>query len=177
MEKSFEEFRQEVFSRGNRKEHKVKGSVGVYDMYKHIRRNGWYNIGRPVTEKEFYAIVRGVNKLLADEIALGHTVVFPERMGKLEMRKLKRGAFLVDNKLKITYPVNWNDTLRLWYEDEEARKKKTLIRNENEWVYYVKYCKWHANYENKEFYQFKLNSFIKWAMRDNIKSGKTDTIW
>jgi hypothetical protein len=66
---------------------KVKGSVGVYDMYKAIRKHHWYNIGRPVTEKEFYGIIRGINNLLAEELANGQSVDLPDRMGRLELRK------------------------------------------------------------------------------------------
>ena len=71
---------------------KVRNSWGIYDVYKSVRKHHWYNIGRPVTEKEFYSIIRSVNKLLAEEIALGHTVKLPQKMGKLELRKYEVGA-------------------------------------------------------------------------------------
>ena len=75
----------------------VTNSWGVYDAYKLIRKNGWYNIGRPLKEKEFYAIVRGVNKLLAENIINGETVKFPEKMGLLELRKW------VQNKIDMDF--------------------------------------------------------------------------
>ena len=43
--------------------------------------------------------------------------------------------------------------------------------------YYVKYAKSVAKYENKAFYQFVLNAFIKKALKENIKEGKIDTIY
>lgn len=156
---------------------KVRDSVGVYDMYKYIRKNHWYDIGRPVTEKEFYSIVRSINRLMADEISSGNTINFPSRMGKLELRKYKAGAFMVDGKLRITYPIDWGGTLNLWREDEEARKNKTTLRHQNEWVYHIRYVKHDATYENKLFYQFDVNTFIKKALVSNIKQGNTDTLW
>ena len=42
--------------------HKITNSFGVYDSYKWIRKNKWLNIGRPVTEHEFYSIIRTMNK-------------------------------------------------------------------------------------------------------------------
>lgn len=156
---------------------KVTNSYGVYDAYKHIRKNGWYDIERPIKEKEFYSIVRGVNKYFADEISNGNTVVFPSKMGKLELRKGQRGVSLVDGKLKVTYPINWEDTLRLWFEDKQARENKTLLRSENNYVYNVKYCKHDANYENKSFYEFALNRFIKRELKRKINNGQTDTLW
>ena len=170
-------FTEEICRKKGDKKFKVKGSWGIYDVYKHIRKNKWYDIGRPLKEHEFYSIVRQVNDLFAKEIADGNTVVFPSKMGKLELRKFERGVGIVDGKLKITYPVNWSETLKLWYEDAEARRNKTLLRRESKWVYHVRYNKYDATYENKGFYEFTLNRFIKHALKENIVKGKTDTLW
>lgn len=156
---------------------KVRDSIGVYDIYKKIRKNHWYDIGRPLKEKEFYSIIRGINRLLAEEIVQGHTVSFPHHMGWMELRKYKAGAFIEDGKLKITYPIDWDSTLKLWSSDAEAHQKKIMLRHSNEWVYHVKYNKHFAMYENKIFYQFALNTFIKRALSENIKQGNIDTIW
>ena len=159
------------------KNFKVRGSFGIYDCYKAIRRHKWFDIGRPLKEKEFYSIIRGVNNLIAEEIANGETVEFPEKMGKLELRKYQVGAYIKDGKLKVTYPIDWYATNKLWKEDEEARKNKTLLRHSNKWVYYVKYRNECANYENNTFYLFALNSFIKKKLSRNIKQNKVDTLY
>jgi hypothetical protein len=178
MEETFQEFKNRITNnKGSLKHYKITGSWGIYDAYKHIRKNHWYNIGRPLKEGEFYAIIRGINDLLAENIANGKTVKFPKKMGVLELRKHKAGAFFVDGKLKINYPPDWSETLKLWYEDEEARRNKTILRLENPWVYSVKYLRFPATYENKMFYQFQLNTFIRRALKDNIKQGKIDTLW
>lgn len=156
---------------------KIKNSFGVYDGYKAIRKHHWYNIGRPVTEKEFYAIIRGINKLIAEELANGQTVDFPAKMGRLELHKYQVGAFFHNNKLKVTYPVDWYNTKKLWEEDEEAKKNKTLMYYTNQWVYFIKYIVSKANYENKSFYQFAPNTFIKRRLGKNIKQKKVDTLY
>jgi hypothetical protein len=51
------------------------------------------------------------------------------------------------------------------------------LRHENEWVYHIRYNRWRAKYENKSFYRFDLNTFIKRALSRNIKQGKVDTLW
>ena len=99
-EQTFEEFKREI--RGTRKGKlgKVRGSMGVYDFYKKIRKNHWFDIGRKVTEKEFYSIIRGVNKYLAENISNGETVTFPEHMGKIQYvvnRVTKKRVFTNDN--------------------------------------------------------------------------------
>lgn len=156
---------------------KVRNSWGTYDCYKKIRKNGWNGIGQPVSEKDFYAIIRGINLLIADNIANGITVKLPFKMGVLELKKFQKGVSFVDGKLKNTYPIDWHNTLLLWDNDEEAREKKIRLRHENEWVYHVRYDKGKAGFNNKVFYNFALNTFIKRALSKNIKSGKVDTIW
>lgn len=120
----WQKFRNETINnvKGYRK-FKVSGSWGIYDAYKWIRKHKWYDIGRPVTEKEFYAIIRQINLMLADEIGKGNTITFPSKMGKLELRKEKRGVtFDSEGNMKVTYPIDWKATLKLWFDDEEARE-------------------------------------------------------
>jgi hypothetical protein len=177
MEQTLEEFKTELQKKHHKGKFKITGSWGVRDAHKLLRKMKWPNIGRPIKEGEFYAVIRGVNKLLAENVAKGETVVFPSRMGKLELRKFPRGVSIVDGKLKNTYPVDWAETFKLWYSDHEEKKKKTLLRFEEKEIYNVRYCKWNANYNNRNFYQFVLNRFIKKALMQNIKQGKVDTLW
>lgn len=179
MEETWEEFFTRVAKKKGKgvKKFKVSGSWGVYDAYKLLRKHKWLNIGRPLKEHEFYSIIRGVNNYLAEEIANGKDVVFPARMGKLELRKFKRGAYLIDGKLVVTYPIDWNKTIKLWYEDEEAYRNKNLIRNTDEYRYKIIYKKYTANYENKMFYEFEVNRDIWTKMQKNVAQGKADTIW
>jgi len=156
---------------------KITNSWGVYDAYKTIRKNGWFNIGKPVSEKDFYAIIRGVNNLLANEIVLGHKVALPEQMGKFELMKYEKGVSIVNGKLKNTYPIDWDKTIRLWFEDKEAYDERILVRNEQPFVYHVTYRKEDATYENKTFYQFQLHQRLRKILSHNIKKGITDTLW
>ena len=156
---------------------KIRNSLGVYDIYKIIRKNHWYDIGRPLKEQEFYAIIRKVNKLLAENIVNGETVILPSSMGKLELRKYPKGVKFVDGKLKNTYPIDWKSTNQLWEENEEEHQKKTLLRYESPMVYRVRYCKEDATYENKIFYQFRLHQKVRKRLKENIINGKTDTLW
>lgn len=177
MEKgSFQEFKNSICHQ-KKNAYKVTNSIGVYDMYKKIRKNQWYNIGRPVTEKEFYAIIRGVNKLLAEKMLNGETIHFPERMGKLELRKIKTGAKLVDDKLKITYPPDWKETWKLWYSDEEAFKDRIVLRKNDPYNFYVKYMVFDANYENKNFYRFTIHQKLRRTICEKARQGLIDTLW
>lgn len=172
---SYQEFKSSVLNLKEHRTHKVTNSLGVYNAYKYIRKNKWFNIGRPLAEQEFYKIIRTVNKYLAEELINGNDVVFPNRMGKLELRK--RNALPVidkNNKLKITYAIDWDKTLKLWYEDEQAFNEKTLIRIPERNIFRVKYNKSTANYKNKSFMEFQVNRDIKTKLKQKIKNNEID---
>lgn len=178
VETAWQKFRNEITNnvKGYRK-FKVSGSWGIYDAYKLIRKHKWYDIGRPLKEKEFYDIVRQINNKLADEIAKGTTIIFPCKMGKLELKKEQRGVYFHDGKMKVTYPIDWYATLKLWFEDEEARSKKILIRRNSKVVYKVHFDKNNATFNNKVFYDFTLNRFIKKKLKNNINNGLIDSVY
>lgn len=173
----YKEFNAKLRKADQKKHAKVRGSWGVYDCYKLIRKNGWYDIGRPLKEHEFYSIIRNVNRLFANEIANGNEFAFPWHMGRLEIRKSSRGVHLIDGKLINTYAIDWGSTLRLWYEDEESRSNKTILRYENKHIYSIRYNKFRANFDNKSFYAFDTNRFLKVALQKNVKLGKIDTLY
>jgi len=175
--KGFTDFQEKILKKRGKKNFKVRGSFGVGDAYKIIRKNGWYNIGKPVRSDVFYHIIRSINKMLAGNISTGETVCLPQSMGRLELRESKRGVSIVGGKMKVNYPIDWNETLRLWSEDGEARRKKVLLRTESKIVYTVRYNKFHAHYSNKSFYEFALNRFIKNALKKNINEGKINVLW
>lgn len=117
MMDNWEDFRREVLNLNGNRTHKVTNSLGVYDSYKWIRKRKWLDIGRPLTEHEFYSIIRRVNNYLADELVNGNDVTLPCNMGRLEIRKSKPNIRFKDGKVKTDLPIDWDRTLKLWYED------------------------------------------------------------
>lgn len=156
------------------REHKVSGSLGVYDAYKFIRKNKWLDIGQPLTEHQFYTIVREINKYYADQLIHNRDVKLPCRMGSLELRKRIPKIDIENGKLVTNLPIDWDSTLRLWIEDEQSKEDKVLIRQEAKEVFRVYYNKANAQYNNKSFYQFDLNRDIKKALKQRIKNNKID---
>ena len=155
--------------------HKITNSLGVYDAYKFIRKNKWLSIPRGLTEHEFYQIIRRVNNYLAEELVNGNDIAFPSRMGKLELRK--RNSLPVIDKngsLKVTYAIDWDSTLKLWYDDEEAFNNKTLVKLPERSIFRVKYNKDTANYKNKSFMEFQINRDIKTRLKQKIKNNEID---
>ena len=175
MINSYKDFKTAIQGLQNTRTHKVTNSLGSYDAYKYIRKNKWFNIGRPLTEHEFYQIIRRINNYLAEELINGNDVIFPNRMGKLELRK--RNALPIIDKngnLKVTYAIDWDSTLKLWYEDEEAFNNKTLVRLPERNIFRIKYNKNTANYNNKSFMEFQVNRNIKVRLKQKIKNNEID---
>lgn len=169
-----DEFRRKVLKVDHSRNHKVKNSIGVYDIYKHIRKNKWYDIGQPITEHQFYTIIRQVNNVLADNLLKGNDIVFPNKMGRLEVRKFEPIIRFDDNKLTVRLPIDWDRTLKLWSEDEEAYKERTLVKMEEKEIFKVCYNKTRAGFQNKGFYQLQINRDLKIALKKKIKLGNFD---
>ena len=171
----YDTFKSSIQHLQDNRTHKITNSLGVYDAYKYIRKNKWFDIGRPLTEHEFYQIIRRVNNYLAEELINGNDIIFPNRMGKLELRK--RNSLPVIDKngnLKVTYAIDWDSTLKLWYEDEEAFNNKTLVKIPERNIFRVKYNKDTANYNNKSFMEFQVNRDIKTRLKQKIKNNEID---
>lgn len=169
-----EEFRKRILKVDKPRLHKIRNSLGIYDAYKYIRKNKWFNIGRPLTEHEFYSIIRRVNNLLADNLLKGYDIVLPNRMGTLELRKYGADIKFINGKVKTNLPIDWDRTLKLWSEDEKAYKERTLVKMEEKEIFKVFYNRSKANYENKSFIQFKINRDLKKRLKQKIKNKQID---
>ena len=167
-------FRKTILKVDGPRKHKVRNSFGVYDVYKHIRKHKWFNLPRPVTEHEFYTIIRQVNNMLANNILNGEDIIFPHRMGRLELRKKEAYIGFKDGKLVTNLPIDWDKTLKLWSEDEEAYKERLLIKMEEKDIFKVHYSKRNSLYENKSFYSFEVNRDIKRGLKSRIKNRLVD---
>ena len=172
--KKWKEFRTSVCHLNEYRTHKVSGSLGVYDAYKFLRKRKWLNIGRPLTEHEFYSIIRKVNDYLADSFLHGNDIKLPHRMGRIELRKYDVRVSFDGEKVKTNLPIDWDRTLKLWYEDEEAYENKTLVKVEEKEIFKVYYNRQLADYNNQSFYEFNVNRELKKRLKQRIKEGKLD---
>ena len=169
-----DDFRKKVLKIDKPRQHKVNNSLGVYDAYKWIRKNKWLDIGRPITEHEFYTIIRQVNNLLVENFLKGKDIVLPHRLGTIELRKYETKMSFNNGKLHTNLPIDWDRTLKLWAEDEEAYKEKMLVKVEEKEIFKVFYNKGKANYNNKSFYEFEVNRDLKRRLKQRIKDGLID---
>lgn len=168
---NFEEFEVKVKKAGSHK-FKITGSYGVRAAFREMRKNKWEGCKRPVTEKEFYAIVNAMNECYAEALLKGEDIFFPYRMGRLSLAVQNRCAKIVDGKVKCSKPVNWKETLKLWYEDEDAKNRKILVRHETDRVFKIRYTAWHGMSKNREFFKFIPCRSLRLRLKDKIKNNE-----
>lgn len=155
--------------------HKISNSYGVYDAFKFFRKNKPKHKKFILSESQYFAIIREINNKLSDALANGEDINLPERMGKIELRKYNLEPKLSeDGKLIYKAPIDWDATLKLWYEDSEAMKDKTLIKIESKENYRVIYNKSKALYINKAFYSLHINRELKKKIFKAANEGTID---
>lgn len=170
----YNEFIKEIKKVNKKRNYQITNSWGVYDGYKYYRKTKPKEAEYILKEVQYFAIIRKVNNILFDLLANGEDITFPCRMGKLELRKHKPKIKLDGNKVKINTPIDWNRTLKFWYEDKESFKNKIILKMEEKEIFKVHYNKNVANYPNKLFYQFKVNRDLKLKIKENIKENIID---
>lgn len=169
-----DEFRRRILKVNGPRKHKINNSLGVYHMYKFIRKNKWFDIGGPISEHDFYSIIRTINNYLAELLSRGHDINLPCQMGRLEIRKYDAKITLQGDRVITNLPIDWNKTLKLWSEDEDAYKERTLIKMEEKEVFKVYYNRGKANYTNKSMFEFSVNRDLKKKLKHRIKEGRLD---
>lgn len=172
MGESLKDFKKRIKKVDGPREHKVKNSLGIRNAFLYLQSHKWLNIGQALKEQTFQQIIREVNNLLAIEIMEGRSVIFPEHMGSLEVRKHERYADIVDGKLITNYMVDWDKTLELWSEDAEAYQNRTLVRDvKSKDRFTIFYNRKTADFNNKSYFKFKPNRSIYRILIQNVNKG------
>ena len=173
MGESLKDFKKRIKKVDGPREHKVKNSLGIRNAFLYLQSHKWLNIGQALKEQTFQQIIREVNNLLAFEIMEGNCIMFPERMGSLEVRKRERFVDIDDGQLKTNYMVDWDKTLELWSEDTEAYQNRTLVRDiESKEQVTIFYNRKSADFENKSYFKFRPNRSLYRILRQNINKGR-----
>lgn len=164
-------FRTSIRRASEPRKHKVTNSLGVYDAYKWYRKNKPNEKKYVLSESQYFAIIRRVNEALREELILTGDLMLPFRMGRLEIRKYPAIITTEGKKIKTNLPIDWDTTLKLWYEDKESYENKTLVHMNVPEIFKVHYNKGKANYDNKAFYQFSTNRELKRLLKSTIKNN------
>lgn len=173
----YSDFIKEIKKVNKERHHKVSNSYGSKDAFRYYRKIKPTDSIYVLTDCQYLRIIRLINDELRLKLINGEDVLLPEKMGRLELRKKANTVKFENGKMKTNLPVNWDATLKLWYENPQCKAKKQLVRQENTNTFKVYYNKAKANYNNKTFYEFNTNRDIKVGLKKNIKLNKIDAFY
>lgn len=163
------DFKTSIKRSNTKKEHKITSSLGMREAFRYYTKKS-----KSLNEKEFRRVIRYINSILQESLVSGEDINLPCRMGRLELRKFKTSVSFRDGKMITNLPIDWDETLNLWYEDRESFKEKRKVRMEVSEVFRVYYKKSTANYNNKSFFTFRANRDLKQKLKTNIINKKVD---
>jgi hypothetical protein len=170
----FEDFIKDIKKVNKERHCTVNNSYGSKDAFRFYRKIKPTDSKYVLTDCQYLKIIRLINNVLRESLIQGNDVLLPEKMGRLELRKRSIYKKFKDGKLKTNSPIDWNATLKLWYENPICKEKKQLVRQDIEELFKVYYNTTKANYNNKTFYEFLINRDIKVGLKKNIKLNKID---
>ncbi len=173
---SYNGFKNDVLKVVGSHKFKVTNSNGTKEAWRWIKKNKWLDIGQPITEREFGQIVKAINSSFQDQLLQGKDITLPHRMGRIEIRKFNTTIRFENSKLITNLPINWKSTLKLWYEDEEAYRKKSLIRHESKEIFTIYYNKNLALFKNKTFYKFIPTRAFKIKLKQKVLNRDIDAL-
>lgn len=163
------DFKISIKRSNTKKEHKITASLGMREAFRYYTKKS-----KSLNEKDFRRVIRYINSILQESLVSGEDINLPCRMGRLELRKFKTSVSFKDGKMITNLPIDWDETLNLWYEDKESFKEKRKVRMEVPEVFRVYYKKSTANYNNKSFFTFRANRDLKQKLKTNIINKKVD---
>ena len=175
MEQTFDEFLKEVKHVSGPRVHKITNSLNTIDGFYYYRRIKPKDKELVLKDIQYLSIIREMNLLLVDSLIRNKSFRLPSGMGLIEILKIPSKSWINDNdELETTKPINMNETLRLWYEDEECRKNRTYVRYDNEYTFRIKYIKKTCTYRNNIYFNINFGRYLKKKLKDTIVAGNYD---
>lgn len=151
---SLEEFRKRVKKCYGPKELEITNCITLRTIYRWNRKNKVTSLD----ESAYSRIIKAVNKKLVTKLGTLGSVKFPQHMGGLYIEERDTSPYYnKSGRLIIPKRIDWNRTLKFWYENPEYHKEKRLLYKESPISYRVKYTTGLAKFKNKQFYHFHLS--------------------
>ena len=176
MEQSFEQYLKDAKNVSSNRKHKITGSqntISGFHYYRSIRPKESQFV---LKDKEYLSIIREMNNLVADYLIENKSIRLPSGFGKLEIVKYETKSWIDKNgKFASSKRVDMNETFKLWYEDEECRINKTLVRYDNDFIFRIKYPSKGRMFKYNGYFSIRFNRQLRHKLMLAIKAGNYDT--
>lgn len=134
------------------------GTLTVQTVYRALKKDKKI---KDVDIHTFRKIVRTMGQNLAKQIMDGYIVKLPLQMGHFVVIEKKPFVKFINGKVYHNHKVDWNGTIRLWEEDAEARRDKTVVYFNTDKLLFIRYYRRLAKFKNKYFFEVRATSAIK----------------
>lgn len=158
----YQEFLNKVQKKGS-KPYRIGHCYGARDSWKWVRKNKWKALkGEKCSSDLYSSVIKGVNKLLIEQLFTGHRVFLPHQMGNLILSATPAKLHEEGGKIKNNYRPDWKRTLENWYKDDAMFNERKCVKRVQEYIYKLHYSKNSANYRNQKYYHFiPCRSFVR----------------
>lgn len=170
MNESFEEFKARVLKLNGTRKTNSFGTYDVRDIYRSLKKKD--SIIRSLDEATFSGILRRIGELQFDELLDNKKIILPYYMGELMIVSSTSRIYKEDGQIKNTLKVNYNETIKLWYEHPEYMEKKIYVRHQPCKYFKLVYLPNHRRYKNASLYTFHPYRGIKKAMKEAVLTHK-----
>lgn len=159
-----------------RTEGKIKAHYGMSDYYTYFKK---IHPELKITKTIYSKVIDDYNKEIVNLIINDNIDYQLPNMGSsISIKKMKHSSKIVNGKLLNTAPVDWVTTNKLWFEDEEAREKKLLVRflnpHTSKHVFRIKLKKYIYPFKNKKYYKFKAVRSFSRLLAKRIKDEEQE---
>lgn len=147
------------------------GAYSVQDIYWKLKTQ---KLIGDTDLKTFRKIVRTMGKNIAQLVMDGYVVSLPVQMGSIMISERKRKTKFVNGQVFTDQRIDWNKTVKLWEDDEEARKDKIVVRYTEDKKYTFVHNIGDAKFKNKYFFRLRFNTQMMrktygYAKQNNVK--------
>lgn len=170
MNESFDEFKSRILKLSDSRKTHSFGTYDVRDIYRSLKKKD--PIIKSLNEATFSGILRRIGELQFDDLLDNKKVVLPYHMGELMIVSNTSRVYKEDGQVKNTLKVNWNETVKLWYEHPEYREKKIYVRHQPCKYFKLVYLPSNRRYKNSKVYTFQPYRGIKKAMKEAVLTHK-----
>lgn len=145
------------------------------DFFKYYRMKFGQTPGLYI--REFSNIVSDFFEEIGNELFKpNYRIRLPFGIGDVYLQKHKCKTIInKDGKTQLYYPIDWYETNKLWQEDEEARKNKTIIRHTNDhtggFVYRIRFKRGNKKDKGNTLMQFIPARSLKYRFADYLKEN------
>ena len=169
-ESLFKEFCKDIKKVSGKRKTTINNSYGIIDGFHYYRSIRPKQSKYVLTENEYRYITRNVNDILGDLLMELGEVKLPLGIGNLSIESYDNKPRIVDGKVKYNTTIDWDKTHRLWFEDEESKNNKTLVKIKPGTVYKFKFKKGKIIYQNRKYFYFNFSRTLKNKLKLKIKN-------